>query len=87
MTLRITLEIVPHGNEAEKRIIYQFDIWNMGSQTKHGKTRYAYRQVIPDVAPWDIEQGKMLHRRSSGAVGLARKLLARFEPSTGMGIA
>lgn len=79
MTLRVTLEIVPFGIEANKRTLYQFDISNTGTATKSGKTRYEYHQMLPDT-PWN-ETGKLIHHRSNGALSLARKLLERYEPS------
>lgn len=85
MTLRVTLEIVPFGNEANKRTIYQFDVSNTGTSTKSGKTRYHAHQLIPAPADggWVGFHRKMLHRREDGAVSLARKLLEWLEPSTG----
>jgi hypothetical protein len=82
LTLRVTLEIVPFGVEANKRTIYQFDISNMGSRTKAGKTRYKMLQKHPAIP--DSDNGSLfLHKREKGALALARKVLQRLEPSHG----
>lgn len=85
MTLRITLEIVPFGNEANKRTIYQFDISNTGTSTKSGKTRYEAQQLIPtpEDGGWVGFGCKLLHRREDGAIKLAGKLLQHLGPSYG----
>lgn len=80
MTLRVTLEIVPHGIEADKEIIYQFDIGNMASQTKKGRTRY---RVISEPKPFKLGMAphtfKLCHYREHGAIRLARMALERAE--------
>ena len=82
MTLRVTLEIVPFGNEDNKRTIYELEIWNMGSKTKGGKSRYQC-DVIRDGAPFVPEGGviRLAHMREHGAPRLVRRVLQRLEPS------
>ena len=81
MTLRITIEIVPYGDEAHKRVIHQFEVSNMGSKTPGGQTRYAGKWL--NTEPWNPEGFKLLHRRELGALRLARKALQLHEAFDG----
>lgn len=80
MTLRVTLEIVPHGNEEKKHTIYQFDIGNQASMTKKGRTRY---KAICEPKPFKLGMAphtiKLSHYREHGAIRLARMALQRAE--------
>lgn len=80
MTLRVTLEIVPFGVEAEKRTIYTIDIGNQASQTKNGRTRY---KACVTPQPFKLASAmpvfKLAHYREQGAIKLARMALQRAE--------
>lgn len=72
MTLRVTLEIVPFGNEDNKRTIYQLNIENQGSKTKAGRARYKAILAGDRKLTWPIT-----HFRENGALVLASKVLKR----------
>ena len=79
MTLRITIEIVPFGIEANKSTLYQIDVSSLGTRTRKRQTRYLLEQKIPDAAPWEDASYKIRHYRERGAITLARKALQRLE--------
>lgn len=72
MTLRITFEIVPFGDESRAYKIHQLEIHNLGTKTAAGATRYA--------ADLDGERINMtfLHKREEGALKLAKVVLNKM---------
>lgn len=80
MTLRVTLEIVPFGDEEKKRTIHIIDICNEGSKTDLGRTRY---RAVAKPEPFRLANNlpifKLAHYREDGAIKLARKALQRAE--------
>ena len=75
MTLRVTLEIVPFGDEANKRTIHTIDISNLGvhGMFKDG-TLCAYGTALDGIEkPFPI-----YHYRENGAIKLAYEVLARL---------
>lgn len=80
MTLRVTLEIVPYGVEAQKRTIYTIDISNQSSQTKSGRTRY--KALVTETPYKLIVESPILrlaHFREDGALRLAKMALEKAE--------
>ena len=76
MVLRVTLEIVPFGDEGEAIEISRFDIFNKG-QAEFGHCRYGVIEINKDGAGlWNDE---ILHRRNLGAEALVKKVLAHRE--------
>jgi|SRR5688572_7288911 hypothetical protein len=81
MTLRIKLEVVPHGNEAEAYEIGRLDIFNKG---RAGSSEYHEYGLMDWVngkrEPPETET--VLHKRSDGAWELVRHVLAIHKPKT-----
>jgi hypothetical protein len=72
MVLRVTLEIMPFGEEDKKRQISRFDIFNKGP-AEFGHYRYGVIEINENEAGlWSKE---VLHRRDLGAEELVRKVL------------
>lgn len=72
MTLRVTLEIVPFGNEDEKRTIEVVNISNIGFDMANGKHMYLvehneYKKFKSPIVVY--------HDRSHGALILAEKAI------------
>ena len=69
MTLRVTLEIVPFGVEAEKYTIHTVDISNVGFSGSDDLYEYSVIKDgnrLPDT---------IYHYRSTGAITLVRRAL------------
>lgn len=81
MTLRVTLEIVPFGDESQKRVIRQLDIFNMGVDASPdgwvtgGYHRYGVIDIDPEKNTGGLYQETVLHRRWEGATALVAKVL------------
>lgn len=82
MTLRVTLEIVPFGDETKKRVIRQLDIFNMGiaKPTEDGWDRGGYHEygvidIDPEKNTGGLYQETVMHRRWEGATALVGKVL------------
>jgi len=82
MTLRVTLEIVPFGDEDKKYKIRQLDIFNMGiaPPTKEGWDRGGYHEygvidIDPEKNTGGLYQETVLHRRWEGACELVAKVI------------
>lgn len=76
MTLRVTIEIVPNGNEEAKRLIRRFDISNQGPKSTPGFYQYKVIEITEDSGyEWE---GYMTHHRGDGAEALALRVLAEF---------
>lgn len=69
MTLRVTVEIVPHGDESRKRTLNVLNIHNTGTKTWAGATRY-----VVDMDGWRLDRN-FLHDREDGALVLVRRVL------------
>lgn len=72
MTLRVTLEIVPFGNEDEKRTIEVLNISNIGFDMANGKHTYCverneYKKFKSPIVVY--------HDRSHGALPLVEKAI------------
>lgn len=83
MTLRVTLEIVPHGQEDKKYPIYEVNIHNMG-RSMLGDYKYdfevgEYTDEMGEHGPekiYTVEgSGQVHHVRRDGALELARKVI------------
>ncbi len=74
--LRVTIEIIPHGDESQKHQLATFEICNIGrpSRSSHEDERsYAVRETH-----WDRYgdlRGVVVHRRSSGFMVLVIRAL------------
>lgn len=85
MTLRVTIEIVPYGNEDQKYEIYRMNIVNNGLIRDEGfghqicKYEYSLLKPLPPIlgGGFDVEtQGTIKeHDRRDGAIDLIRKVL------------
>jgi hypothetical protein len=82
MTLRVTLEIVPFGDESKKRVIRQLDIFNMGvaAPTEDGWDRGGYYEYgIIDIDheknTGGLYEETVLHRRWEGVCELVAKVI------------
>ena len=98
MTLRVTIEIVPHGMEDQKHSIYKFDIHNTGLIRNDGfgheicsykaelfKFNNETMQELIGSPEWEKE-GEFLvkeHDRRDGSIELARKVTAAFAEEWG----
>lgn len=71
MTLRVTFEIVPFGEEINKRTIHTLNIHNIGPTRSEDPDQYEYSFDI-DGEP---SHETVLHFRSEGALELTRKVL------------
>ncbi len=70
--LRVTLTIVPFGDEEKSREINRFDIFNKG-HAEFGHCKYGVIEINEQGAGlWDDE---ILHRRDLGAEKLVQKVL------------
>lgn len=82
MTLRVTLEIVPFGDEDKKYKIGQLDIFNMGiaQPTPDGWDRGGYHeygviQLDPEKNTGGLYTTSVFHRRWDGAWSLVAKII------------
>lgn len=66
MTLRVTLEIVPFGNEEKKRVIETINISNLG-QIDFGVYQYGVEHNKYKTREYDVV---VEHTRSDGAIKL-----------------
>lgn len=73
MTLRVTIEIVPWGDEGRKRTIRQFDISNMSAFGSHS-------QVDDYKVKVDLEDAFIIkdHDRRDGAEVLVARVLDTY---------
>lgn len=71
MTLRVTFEIVPHGEENLKHRIHTLNIHNIGPTASEDPDQYEYSFEIDGEA----SAATVLHFRSEGALELTRKVL------------
>lgn len=76
MTLRVTLEIIPHGVEDEKRTIEVINISNWGQIDFDS---HSYRIEDNDYKKFKAEDQWVTHNRSKGALLLASKALATLD--------
>ena len=82
MTLRIKIEVIPHGDETRGYEIHRVDINNIGYMGHYAHDdRCAYQVIdIPlDGARAAMLQEIFVHRRSWGAIALARRVLERID--------
>lgn len=70
MTLRVTLEIVPFGNEAEKRVIEVLNISNRGKLNHGPDDLYAYGIEHNKYKTGEFD-AFVNHHRNDGALALA----------------
>jgi len=88
LTLRCTIEIVPHGDEERKSNICRLDISNVGRSIDYGfghvhcdysvklfRYNNGPQQDILKVPEWELEQEDYVvaHDRRDGAVSLVHK--------------
>jgi hypothetical protein len=93
MTLRVTIEIVPHGMEDQKQGIYKFDIHNTGVVRDEGfghvvcsykaelfKFNTETMQKLLGSQEWEKEVEYIIkeHDRRDGSIELARKVTTAF---------
>lgn len=76
MTLRVKLEIVPHGKEEETYEIGRLDIFNVGlAEFGH----HEYRVIEINEERGGLHQRSLFHRRQLGAWALVKKALEALE--------
>lgn len=68
--LRITTELVPHGNEAEKFVLSTIDIANVG-RADNGGYHYLYELGADDTK----RKGGVVHNRADGYLKLLQLVL------------
>ena len=93
MTIRVTIEIVPHGNENQKYPIFKIEGHNRGVVEDKGfghvickydvelfRHHNETERMLLEVPEWEREgQFKIReHDRRDGAIELARRMLAGF---------
>lgn len=74
MTLRVTLEIVPFGDEDKKYKIRQLDIFNIG-KIDRGYYEYGVIEIDPEKNTGGLYQETVYHVRDQGALGLVQRVL------------
>lgn len=76
MTLRVTLEIVPRGDETRKREIGMLDI---SQHTMVGWDEYEYEVI--DMTPLDggVHTQRVYHPQSDGAWSLVKQVLTKLK--------
>lgn len=78
MTLRVTLEIVPHGDETKKYKIGSMNISNlMGSETCE---YYAALYSDGETLLKETSDGTLVHKSSDGAWTLVKKAIESLKP-------
>lgn len=77
MTLRVRLEIVPHGNEDAAYEIGRLDIFNVGNATL--VDGHEYRVIELTEGSGALFDGSIRHRRDLGAWALVAKVLKELE--------
>ena len=75
MTLRVTLEIVPHGHESHKYVIGVIDISNLEALTESISCYSAHKYSDGDTLLAECVDGSLTHCRDEGAWTLVRKVL------------
>lgn len=74
MTLRVTLEIVPFGDEDKKRKIRQLDIFNMG-YIDRGYCEYGVIEIDSENNTGGLYEKTIYHVRDQGALVLVQRIL------------
>lgn len=74
MTLRITLEIVPFGNEDAKRTIHTINVSNMG---KYSASEHTDGYLYSVKLDGELIMENLYHSRSHGALKLAEMACVR----------
>ena len=75
MTLRVTVEIIPFGNEDKKYEIGSLEISNLG-QTENGVYNYIATQFSDG---YKLKEMTLSHNRNDGSWQLIRKVLNLLE--------
>ena len=78
MTLRVTVEIVPYGEEEKKYTIRQLDIFNKG-HVDFGHCKYGVIDINPEKEEHGLHEKEVLHRRDLGAMQLIKKAVEELE--------
>ena len=76
--LRITVELVPFGNEDNKRILNELEIWNTGLTTKGGNSIYDAR-LINELGEAIAYREDIEHIRGIGYWILIQKVLRQLQ--------
>ena len=74
MTLRVTVEIVPDGDESKKYAIHQLDIFNKGKMD-FDYYEYGVIELDPKHNTGGMYQSTIFHKRRMGAWWLVQKVL------------
>lgn len=77
MTLRVTLEIVPYGDETRKRVISRLDIFNMGRASGEdvGVCEYGIIHIDNEKNTAGLYEETVLHQVEHGAWDLIENAL------------
>lgn len=78
MTLRVKLEIVPHGDEEAVYEIGRLDIFNMG-HIDIGICEYGVIEVAPERGEAGLHRHTLYHPRKDGAWALVKKAIEDLE--------
>lgn len=82
MTLRVTLSIVPFGNEDNIYEIGKLDIYNVGPtllQWDASSVTYLYRVLNQSSGDEGLYEKEIHHRREDGAWKLVQKVLTDLD--------
>lgn len=82
MTMRVTLSIVPFGNEDKAYEIGRLDIFNKGTTLGQWDTKSTtYRYGVINLSPEDegLYDKEIFHHREDGAWVLLRKALTELD--------
>jgi hypothetical protein len=77
--IKVTIETIPHGNEAKTRQLYSVEISNANADKTGKFSPYIAKMVglgIPEDKPFEIKLGKF--NRDQGAAKLTSRILSRF---------
>ena len=77
--IKVTIETIPHGNEAKTRQLYSVEISNANADMTGNFGQYLATMVgvgIPEDKPFAIKLGKF--NRDQGAAKLTSRVLSRF---------
>ena len=78
MILRVTVEIVPFGDEDEKYEISRLEIFNKG-HAEFGHCEYGVIEINKERETAGLHTKDVLHRRDLGAWQLIKKVIEELE--------
>jgi len=77
--LRLTLELIPHGNEFNKKEILSIDIVNTLRKNKQGEHKYFFTGWLEDMSgETEYFNGDLRHDRRSSVLNLLGKIFIKI---------